>query len=36
MRIAELRMADAIDSALETFRDRSERAGIRVERRIDS
>jgi signal transduction histidine kinase len=36
MRMAELRMADVIDSALETFRDRIERAGIRVERRIDS
>jgi two-component system sensor histidine kinase HydH len=36
MRMAELRMADVIDSALETFRDRIERAGIRLERRIDS
>jgi signal transduction histidine kinase len=35
MRMAELRMADVIDSALETFRDRIARAGVRVERRID-
>ena len=33
--MAELRMADVVESALETFRDRIERAGIRVERSLD-
>ena len=33
---AELRLADVIDSALETFRDRLERTGIALERRIDA
>ena len=35
MGIADVVMADVIDSALETFRDRFERAGVRVERDID-
>jgi signal transduction histidine kinase len=35
MRMTELRMADVVESALETFRDRIERAGIRVERSLD-
>jgi signal transduction histidine kinase len=29
-------MAEVIDSALETFRDRSQRTGVRVEREVDS
>ena len=32
--MAELRMADVVESALETFRDRIERAGIRIERSL--
>jgi signal transduction histidine kinase len=36
MRMAELRLADVIDSALETFRDRSTRTGVRIERALDS
>ena len=35
MRMVELRMADVLESALETFRDRIERAGIRIERRLE-
>jgi len=35
MRMAELRMADVIESALETFRDRVARAGVRLERTVD-
>jgi signal transduction histidine kinase len=35
MGIVEVRMAEVIESALETFRDRLERAGIALERRID-
>jgi len=35
MRMVELRMADVVESALETFRDRIERAGVRVERSLD-
>jgi len=34
--IRELRLVDVIDSALETFRDRVERLGVRVEREIDT
>ncbi len=33
---AELRLADVIDSALETFRDRLERTGITLDRRVDA
>jgi signal transduction histidine kinase len=36
MRLSPLRLADVIDSALETFRDRIARSGIEVERRIGS
>ncbi|MGH0031119.1 MAG: two-component system sensor histidine kinase NtrB [Myxococcota bacterium] len=36
MRVAPVRLADVIDSALETFRDRVARSGIEVTRRIDS
>jgi signal transduction histidine kinase len=36
MGLAEVRMADVVDSALETFRDRCERSGIALERRVDS
>ena len=35
MRMAELRMAEVIESALESFGDRIDRAGIRLETRID-
>ncbi len=35
LRPAELRLADVIDSALETFRDRLARSGIALERRLD-
>jgi signal transduction histidine kinase len=35
MGMAELRLAEVIESALETFRDRLERSGIRLERRLD-
>ncbi len=33
--MGELQMADVVESALETFRDRIERAGIRIERSLD-
>jgi signal transduction histidine kinase len=36
MRVAPLRLADVVDSALETFRDRVARSGIEITRRIDS
>jgi signal transduction histidine kinase len=36
VRVSTVCMADVIDSALETFRDRLERSGIELERRIDS
>ena len=36
MRVAPVRLADVVDSALETFRDRIARVGIRVTRRIDA
>jgi signal transduction histidine kinase len=36
IRIGELRLADVLDSALDTFRDRFQRLGVRVEREIDS
>jgi signal transduction histidine kinase len=35
MRMVGLRLADVIDSALETFRDRSARTGVRIERALD-
>jgi signal transduction histidine kinase len=34
MRVGTVRMADVVDSALETFRDRLARTGIEVERRL--
>jgi signal transduction histidine kinase len=36
MRVADVRLADVVDSALETFRDRVERSGIRLERNLAS
>jgi signal transduction histidine kinase len=36
MRVSTVRMADVVDSALETFRDRLERSGIALERHIDA
>jgi signal transduction histidine kinase len=36
MRLAPLRLAEVIDSALETFRDRLERSGIALDRQIDT
>jgi signal transduction histidine kinase len=35
MRVGDVRLADVVESALETFRDRLSRAGIEVERRIE-
>jgi signal transduction histidine kinase len=35
MGFARVRMAEVIDSALETFRDRLERAGVALERRLE-
>jgi two-component system NtrC family sensor kinase len=35
LRFAELQLADVVDSALETFRDRLARSGIALERRLD-
>ncbi len=35
MGLSELNMSDVVDSALETFRDRLERNGVALERRID-
>jgi two-component system NtrC family sensor kinase len=35
LRFGELRLADVVDSALETFRDRLARSGIALERRLD-
>jgi C4-dicarboxylate-specific signal transduction histidine kinase len=34
--VRELRLADVVESALETFRDRIERLGVRVESEIDT
>jgi two-component system sensor histidine kinase HydH len=34
--VADLRMADVLESALETFRDRIERLGVRLEREVDT
>ncbi len=36
MALAPVRMADVVDSALETFRDRIARSGIEIDRRIDT
>jgi signal transduction histidine kinase len=36
MRVGDVRLADVVESALETFRDRVERSGIRLERSIAS
>jgi len=36
IQISELRLADVLDSALETFRDRFERMGLELEREIES
>jgi signal transduction histidine kinase len=36
MRLSPVKLADVVDSALETFRDRIARCGIRVTRRIDA
>ncbi len=36
MQVAPIRMADVVDSALETFRDRIARGGIEIDRRIDT
>ena len=36
MGLAEVSLADVIDSALETFRDRLERSGVALERQLDS
>jgi len=36
MRVADVRLAEVVDSALETFRDRVERSGIRLERNLAS
>ena len=36
MRVAPVQLADVVDSALETFRDRLERSGVELSRQIDS
>ena len=36
MRLAPVRLAEVVDSALETFRDRIERSGIALDKQIDS
>jgi len=36
MGLAEVSMAEVVDSALETFRDRVERSGVTLERRLDT
>ena len=36
MRTTRIAMADVVDSALETFRDRAARVGVEIERRIDT
>jgi signal transduction histidine kinase len=35
MRVGSVRLADVVDSALETFRDRLARSGVRLERELD-
>jgi signal transduction histidine kinase len=35
MHVASVRMADVIESALETFRERAERSGVRIEKQLD-